>query len=115
MSWPRCVVPNQCLPDGGWIRSLLRADGSYGAIHGPMIAIRQKNASTTRPVAAFGLAMNRSRRRLAGTPGLLGTSGPSGVTAVMVLVGADTSALLPGTRVEEQVRDIGQQVGHEDR
>src|SRR3954449_3102416 len=115
MSCPRCVVPNQCLPDGAWIRSLLRADGSYGATHGPMIAIRQKNASTTRPVAAFGFATNRNRRRLARAPEVTGTSGPSGVTAVMVVVAADTSALLPGTRVEEQVGDVGQQVGHQHR
>jgi hypothetical protein len=37
-SWPRWVVPNQWSADGGCTRSLLRALGSYGVIHGPMIA-----------------------------------------------------------------------------
>jgi len=38
MSWPRWVVPNQCLADGAASRSLPRFDGSYGLIHEPMMA-----------------------------------------------------------------------------
>ena len=78
MSWPRWVVPNQCSADGGWTRSLLRADGSYGAIHGPMIAIRQKNAEHDQAGRGLGVgdepqpaALGRCRRLDLGTcPGV---------------------------------------------
>ena len=43
MSCPFCVVPNQCAPDGPARAASLIAYGSYGAIHGPMIASTTKN------------------------------------------------------------------------
>ena len=48
-------------PTGGCTRSLLRALGSYGAIHGPMIANSDVDARMVRPVVALRVATKRNR------------------------------------------------------
>src|SRR6266702_16479 len=111
MSRPRWSVPNQCAPEGAATKLLPRLSGSYGAIHGPMIANSTKKATTARPTAAFALAMNRKFLRRAGMSSVGPPIGPSGMIVSRYVAGvAICSALLAGTRIEEQVRDIGQEV-----
>src|SRR5438067_680610 len=109
MSWPRWVVPNQCAPEGPCSRSLLRADGSYGAIQSPMTAITRKKTMTARPVTVLPPVRNRKRRRRATA------SSGRGWTALTSAAGTAMSALLPGARVEREVRDVGDQVRHQHR
>src|SRR5438270_643790 len=86
-----CVVPSQCSDEGGCGTPLVvvtLADGSYGAIHGPMTAKTMKTASMPSPAMIFGDRGMLSLRPRTGVTGAGG--GPAASVAVPRPVVTDT-------------------------
>ena len=53
MSWPVCVVPSQCAPDGGCRVAVESADGSVRTTIGPKMATSTKMAMMTVPAISL--------------------------------------------------------------
>ena len=114
-SWPEVRGAEPVLATtaaAGW--SSLRAFGSYGAIHGPMIAMRQKNAEDRRGRStAFALRRKQEPRACPWPAGVVGVaaSRPPGCLRRCSRCRSVMSALLSGARVEHAVDEVGHDVG----
>src|SRR5215831_1653176 len=102
-SRPRWSVPNTCAEPGDTSRSSKFAmSGAYGATAGAVSAIAVRSASASAPSRARRFRANRwatSRRRELAMETAIGTRG----------------SVVADTRIEECVRDVREQVAHDDQ
>src|SRR5262245_31912341 len=102
-SRPRWSVPNTCAAPGGTSRwSKFAMSGAYGATAGAVTAVAVRRASASPPSRARRFRTNRwamrRRREL------------SLVTAIRT-----RASVVADARIEERVRDVGEQVAHDDQ